>query len=142
MFRNRGFTLIEVMITVVIVAILAAIALPSYSDYVRRGKITEAISGLAGMRVKMEQFFQDNRTYVGSCSAGTVAPMPVSDNFVFTCPTRTATSYKVVATGKASGPMASFSYSIDENNTRVTETVPAGWTANPSCWSIRKDGSC
>ena len=55
--RSRGFTLIELMIAVAIVAILAAIAIPSYSEYIRRSRITEAISALSGMRVKMEQFF-------------------------------------------------------------------------------------
>jgi len=140
MSSHRGFTLIEVMVTVAIVAILAAIALPSYSDYVLRGKITEAIAGLSGMRVKMEQFFQDNRTYAGSCTTGTVAPMPVSVNFTFSCPTRTDTAYKILATG--SGAMTGFSYSINESNTRVTESVPTGWVASPTCWSLRKDGSC
>ncbi len=40
----RGFTLLEVMIVTAIVAVLAAIALPNYSDYIKRGKIIEATS--------------------------------------------------------------------------------------------------
>jgi type IV pilus assembly protein PilE len=140
MLRVRGFTLIEVMVTVAIVAILAAVAIPSYSEYVLRGKITDAISGLSAMRVKMEQYFQDNRSYANACNAGTVAPLPVSTNFDFTCPVRSATQYTVLASGK--GSMIDFKYSVDEANTRVTVSVPAGWTANATCWTIRKDGSC
>src|SRR6266851_5361113 len=62
-----GFTLIEVMITVAIVAILAAVAIPSYTDYITRSKIQEATTTLLAQRTKMEQYFQDQRTYSGAC---------------------------------------------------------------------------
>lgn len=140
--RQAGFTLIELMITVVIIGILAAIALPSYSDYVRRGRITEAVSGLSEMRVKMEQFFQDNRTYDGACTAGTVAPLPSNTaHFSFSCPVKTASAYTVTATG--TGPMADFVYTIDQVNTRTTTGLPVGWSGtNNTCWVLKKDGSC
>ena len=51
----RGFTLIEVMIVVAIVAILATIAMPSYRDYLRRGQVPEAMTYLSDYRVKLEQ---------------------------------------------------------------------------------------
>lgn len=143
MRRQQGFTLIEVMVTVAIVAILGAIAVPSYSEYVMRAKITDAISALSDMSVKMERYFQDNRIYNGvppPCTAGTVAPLPITANFIFTCPVLGANAYTVLATGV--GQMVGFSYSLDQANTRVTVTVPAGWTASPTCWVLKKDGSC
>ncbi len=58
-----GFTLIEVMITVAVVAILAAVALPQYFDYVTRSRLVEAKTSLVDMRTRLEQYFLDNRTY-------------------------------------------------------------------------------
>ncbi|MEO8806009.1 MAG: type IV pilin protein [Burkholderiaceae bacterium] len=141
MRRNKGFTLIELMIVVAIIAILSAIAIPSYSDYVRRSKITDAVATLAGMRVKMEQYFQDNRTYVGACTAGTVATLPpASAYFTFDCGTPTAATYTITATGTAS--MLGFGYSLDQANARATTAVPTGWTLSNTCWVLKKDGSC
>ncbi len=89
--KEQGFTLIELMITVAIVAILLSIALPSYRDYVLRGQLTEGITQLTDMRIKLEQYYQDNRTYVGACQAGTLAPLPTGlRHFAITCPTLSA----------------------------------------------------
>jgi type IV pilus assembly protein PilE len=139
---EAGFTLIEVMIVVAIIAILSAIAMPSYNEYIIRGRIPDAVSTLSDTRVKMEQYFQDNRTYVGACATGTVAPAPsATPNFSFACSDQTASAYLITATG-TTGRMASFTYTIDQAGARATTAVPAGWTAAANCWVIRKDGSC
>jgi type IV pilus assembly protein PilE len=147
MNRSRGFTLIELMIAVAIVAILAAIAIPSYTDYVRRGRLTDAISKLSAMRVKMEQYFQDNRVYNGvppACDPASIAPLPPdspASYWQFRCPVVLAAQYTIVATGI--GPMAGFVYSLDQTNTQVTVALPPGWVLPPNnCWAIKKDGSC
>lgn len=153
--RSGGFTLLELMITVAIVAILAAIALPSYNQYIKRSRITEAVGQLSAMKVKMEQYFQDNRSYVNACLAGSLAPLPANTStFQFYCddngavavtipPTTApaATTYRVIANGI--GSMAGFQYTIDQNNARRTTQLPTGWTApTGACWALRPDGSC
>ncbi len=137
-----GFTLIEVMIVVAIVGILAAIAMPSYNEYVLRGRLTEATSTLAGHRVKMEQFYQDNRTYTGACDAGSIAATPAATQyFTFGCTIPDAETYSITATGQ--GSAAPTVLSIDQSNTRRTVTPPTGWTApSGNCWIQRKSGSC
>ena len=150
MKNSRGFTLIEVMVAIVVVAIITAIAVPGYRDHVRRGKITEATAGLADMRVKLEQYFQDNRTYVGACAAGTVAPLPTNPRyFTFACPTLTATTYTVTATGVAAQGMNGFLYQVTEANvqtsTMTADAASAGFVTNATCWITRKGagaGAC
>jgi type IV pilus assembly protein PilE len=63
MKKKRGFTLIEMMITVAIVGILAAIAIPQYSEYVRRGKRTECKAAILRGSQQMEKFYSNNNRY-------------------------------------------------------------------------------
>lgn len=143
--RQTGFTLLELLIVLGVIGILSAIAIPSYRDYVMRGKISEATSNLGDMRIKLEQFYQDNRTYVGACVAGTVAPLPAGSNaraFTYSCPTLTATTYTVRALGNASEGMSGFDYTINQNNAKATASVAPGWTLTAGCWVTKKDGSC
>ena len=148
MQSHRGFTLIEVMIVVAIIGILAAIAIPNYSEYVTRGRIPEATSGLSDMRVRMEQYFQDYRAYPEDCVAPTVSPLPskniylaTATNFTFVCSNLGASTYIVTARG--TGPMSGFAYTVNQSNARTsTMSSPSTWTGNATCWATRKDGSC
>jgi type IV pilus assembly protein PilE len=136
---QQGFTLIEVMVVVAILGILATVAYPSYQDYVTRGQITEGTSTLADMRVRMEQFFQDNRTYVGAPVCGAQKPAP--KHFTINCTDATANTYTIQATG--SGAVTGFVYTINQANVRATTGVKSGWgSPNATCWVIRKGGGC
>ncbi len=144
--RQWGFSLIELLVVVAIVGILAAVAFPAYREHVLRGKLQMATSALADMRIKLEQFYQDNRTYVGACAGGTVAPLPGGDParyFDFDCPTLTASAFTARARGRAAEGMNGFEYTIDQANAKSTVAVPAGWSGTgAACWVTRKDGSC
>lgn len=145
--KSAGFTLIELMVTVAIIGILAAVAVPAYTDYVTRGKIPEATSALASMRVRLEQYYQDNRNY-GSDDANCGVPNPVSDNFTYTCnwgAGGTSQSYLVTATGVAGRGMNGFAYTIDQAGNRRTTALSTAWGIAPpaiACWVIKKGGGC
>ena len=138
MKTQRGFTLIELMIVVVVIGILASIGIPAYGDYVTRGKLIEGTSALSDGRVKMEQFFQDNRTY--DAGGGTTCPPAIpaaTTNFTYSCSNLTATTYIITATG--SGSLSAFSYTINQANTKTSITP---WGNSATCWVRNKGGAC
>jgi type IV pilus assembly protein PilE len=143
---EAGFTIIELMVVMVIVAILGAIALPSYNDYILRSRLAEAYANMGELATKLEQFYQDNRTYAGACAANTVAPLPsasAAKYFDVTCPTLTATAFTVQAAGKAGTNVAGFTFTVDNTGLKQTTAVPAGSgystnTGATGCWVRRK----
>ena len=152
MKHQQGFSLIELMIAIVIVGIITAVAIPNYSDYVTRSRVPEATAGLGDIRVRMEQFFQDNRTYpLGGCATAPTAAtatqlqLAAGQNFTFTC-AAAATTYTVTATG--AGGMSGFQYTLDQFNTRATNfsgaAATAGWISHVpnNCWVSKKGGKC
>jgi prepilin-type N-terminal cleavage/methylation domain-containing protein len=142
MKKASGFTLIEIMIVVAIIGILAAIAVPQYTDYITRSQLVQAHAGLSDFRVRMEQFYQDNRTYTGVAlgTCGAAAPAG-ANNFTFTCDSAGQT-YTATATG-SSGRVTGFVFTINERNVRATTNTMTGWGSADmaTCWITRK-GSC
>ena len=156
----RGFTLIEIMITVVIVAVIAAVAIPNYTDYITRSKFAEAHGLLADQRVKLEQYYMDNRRYSSdiagaTCGLGNTMTVPNAKYFTYTCATSNpntvgAQSYTLTATGAAAEGLAGIAFTINQSNTRGTTVTGGSAMANkgyadPSpnnCWIKKKPSQC
>ena len=151
---GRGFTLIELMIVIAVVAILAAVALPAYGDYLRRGVLPEAFNYLADYRVKLEQYYQDNRNYGGTggtvCAnaAGTGAwnsfDPPGVQQFTFSCLLDGSGAggnqgYTLTATG-STGRAAGHTYTTTHNNDQRT-TLFKNATVAKTCW-VSKGTEC
>jgi len=147
---NAGFTLIEMMVAMVMVAVLASIAIPSYRSYIRRAQLSDAFSTLADLRVKMEQYYQDNKFY-GADAASTGCPalpntsaFPFSTkNFKFECSANGGAAplqvYLLTATG-ISGATTGYAYSLNQQGIKGTVTFD-GASSGQSCWLTRA-GEC
>lgn len=155
----RGFTLIEAMITVAVIAILAAVALPSYNDYVVRSKFAEVSGNLADLRVKMEQYYMDNRRYSTAAAGGTCgipggnAPTVTEARyFQYVCASSTPNAagdqqFVLTANGIAGQGLDGISFTVNHANTKATVVTSGSAMANKgyagaACWVRRKPAQC
>lgn len=127
---DRGYTLIEMMITVAIIGILAAVAIPVYNGYTRTGKEAEAKAGLSTVALLEEQYFAENRAYVAGANAAALKAaidfQPEGNNFDWSVDPGgggIGTSFVATADGSANGlPI----FTIDEANNKTKDGNP-GW---------------
>ena len=160
MQRAKGFTIIELMIAVVVVAILASIAIPSYSDYVLRSKLTEATGNLADLRVKMEQYYSDNRRY-STDPGGGVCGIPGGKEptaadaryFTYVCESTNPNGmgdqqYVLTAVGAPVQGLDGLSFTVNQANAKTTvvkagtDMAKKGYAGNATCWTRKKGGEC
>jgi type IV pilus assembly protein PilE len=137
-----GFTLIELVIALAILAITTALAAPSYRNYLRRGHRSEAVQALLTAAVEQEKFHLANGRYGDrlDASAGEDPPgLPVASrtpggHYVLAIPTATAAEYRVIATAAGNGgDPACASLAIDESGRR-TSTDARGADSTARCW--------
>lgn len=131
-----GFTLIELMIVVAVVAILAAIAYPSYQDAVRKSRRGQAKADLVEYAQLAERFHSVNNTYVGFTLPFTKSPRETGAtayyNLTPTTAFTSANTFTITATPQAAGGQnkdTCGTLTINQANVRT-----AGGAANPSCF--------
>ncbi len=138
----QGFTLVELMITVVIIAVLATIAVPSYTNYVKTGNAQEAPSNLLALKTQAEQYYADNpaKGYKDfPCATPASATM-----FAYTCAYTPVTvpqdTITITATGITGKNIAGWTYTIDQSGARTSSGIDGA--ASSTCWITRSNGSC
>lgn len=135
--KRRGFTLIEIMIAIAVVGILAAIAYPSYQDYVRRARRADGKEALLRVQIEQEKWRTSHTSYTGTIDgtagvSGLGLPTASAEGYytiAITANSATGTGFTATATGQ--GPQAS-----DTGCTVLTLAVAAGGeTKTPAtCW--------
>jgi type IV pilus assembly protein PilE len=140
--RQKGMTLIELMIVVVIVAVLASIAVPSYRQYVLRTHRTEAKSALLKLAASQEKFYLQNNTYATDSQLTTAPPnglgMPATtENGWYTLSIANganATTFSATATATGAQTADTACASLTITALGVKTATKSGGTTSTVCW--------
>jgi type IV pilus assembly protein PilE len=139
-WNSRGFSLIELMIVVLVVAVLAAIAVPSYRQYVLRSHRTEAKAALLNVAAAQEKFYLQNNTYTTALTAAPPAGLGIAATtrngyYNIAIGDADATEYSVTATaaGTQIQDTACASFAIDSFGVK-SATKKGGGDNSAACW--------
>jgi type IV pilus assembly protein PilE len=144
--RAGGFTLIELMVTVAIAAVLASIALPSYLSSVRKSHRTEARTALLNLASLTERMYSTTNSYLNGAAllptdvgySGTAWPINVGSNYYSVNATVTATTFTFTATPATGSSQVSdtkcASFSVDQTG-KQTALDSSGADSTDTCWN-------
>lgn len=132
MRNTAGFTLVELMIVLAIIAILAAIAIPSYRKYVLRGHRTDATAALQDLASRQESYYFSNNAYTNDLSKLGAAASVAGTYFNVTIPSATSTNYTITAT--AQGTQTNDTECTAFSLTRAGVQSSTGTGTAAKCW--------
>lgn len=127
---ESGFTLIELMITVAVIAILAAIALPSYQGHIRKSRRAEAQAHLMALAGRQQQFLVDTRAYAATLNdIGIAAPANVAAAYTLTLTVPAGSPPSFTLTAAPNGDQAR-----EPCGTLGIDNTGAKTAATSGCW--------
>ena len=127
---NRGFTLIEIMIVIAIIGIVLTISIPSYNEYVKKGRRAEVVSLLSEQAQSLERFYTKNNVYTG------ITGLSAGNDFYTLTPTITDQTFLLTATRKAGTTMATDKcgdFTLTNTGVRSMNNATTGLTTK-DCW--------
>lgn len=136
--KRNGFTLIELIVTLVIAVIVLSIAIPTYHTYITRARLTEAFDALSTYRVRMEQAYQDVGSYAvnGACAI----TLPATAHFNYSCTLSNSNqSFVITATGNGVDDISGYVYTVNESGLQRTTAFPSA-AVPANCWLSQTNG--
>lgn len=134
---GRGFTLIEMMVTVALVGILAAVALPSYDSFIQKARRTEAKAALVDLASRQEKFYSINNKYTATAAdlGYGALPVPTESGLYTLSLTANASSYTAKATprGAQAKDVQCYGFAINDTG-RKSNFSAAGNALTADCW--------
>ena len=126
--QSKGFTLIELMVTVAIIGVLAAIALPSFNEQLRKGRRQDAITEIGRLQMAQERRRADNATYGTLAQVGGVTPLP--------------SGYYTMAVATPTVNCANGTVVSSANSLSITATVAGSQVNDTACKTLTVTSLC